>query len=137
MPQGLVPATDDDYDKAKRLKTGETYKVKVTLPRNYPFLRKFFALIRCAWEYLGEEGQRFFKNNIEKFRQALILQAGYSDSVYNPDTCEWFEVPKSVSFDKMEEAEFQDLYNGVRQVIFDYFLPRISEKEFDRELAHF
>jgi hypothetical protein len=58
---GLVPINDVSYDEKKKLKIGQVYEVIIKLVRNYEFHKKYFALINCAWEYLPEHKQEFFK----------------------------------------------------------------------------
>lgn len=36
---GLRPCYDSDYDEKKKLKLGKIYKAKITLARNYDFLK--------------------------------------------------------------------------------------------------
>ena len=52
--EGLKPMYDEDFDEKKKLKIGEVYEARVKLPRNLSFFRKYWALLRCAWEYLNE-----------------------------------------------------------------------------------
>lgn len=135
--RGLVPNYDDDFDEKKKLQIGVVYKVKVTKPRNYLFHRKYFALINCAWSYQNHGVTDHFKNNIDLFRKAVEMSAGHCDTIYSIPRKEWIETPKSISFDKMDEIEFQDLYDRVKDVLFSVFLKKISEEEFMRNLVNF
>ena len=76
---GLIPCYDEDYDEKKKLKIGKTYEATIKLVRNPQFLRKYFALINCAWEYLTEAQQVFFKNNKEVFRKTIEVAAGHCE----------------------------------------------------------
>ena len=49
---GLVPLYDSDYELAKRLRVGTTVRCRISLPRNYEFHKKFFALVRLTFENL-------------------------------------------------------------------------------------
>lgn len=134
---GLVPNYADDYEEKRKLKIGEVYKVKVTKARNYQFLRKYFALINCAFSYLDERQTAFFKENVELFRKTVEIAAGNCELVYSIARKEWIEMPKSISFDKMDDAEFQELYERVKDVIFLTFLKHIDEDEFLNNLSNF
>jgi len=137
-PYGLVPCYDDDYDEKKKLKIGEEYVANISLIRNPKFHRKYFAMINLAWEYQKEERQRFFKNSVEKFRETLQMAAGYSETTYNYDLKAWTDMPKSIAFDKLDEAAFEELYIKVRQVLLDVFIKGVvSEEEFINMLANF
>lgn len=134
---GLVPCTDEDYEKKRRLKPGRVYKTKVTLARNYEFHKKYFALINCAWEYQDERTAAFFRHSPEAFRKSVEIAAGHCEPVYNIARREWTEQARSVAFDQMDEAEFQDLYERVKDVLFSTFLRRVTPQEFMRNLSSF
>lgn len=135
--RGLVPNYDSDFDAKKKLKIGVTYKVRVTKARNYDFHRKYFALINCAWEYQNEGVVNHFKNNIDLFRKSVEMSAGHCDTIYSIPRNEWIETPKSISFDKLDEIGFQELYDRVKDVLFSVFLKNISEEEFMKNLVNF
>lgn len=136
-PQGLKPCDDEDYEKKKKLKIGEVYRVKITKERNYEFHKKYFALISLAWEYQNERTSEFFKSDIELFRKTIEISAGHCDVVYSIDRAEWIEIPKSISFSKMDEHDFQNLYDRVKDVIFKIFLKGVTQEEFMSNLMNF
>lgn len=137
VSDGFKAATDEDYEKKRMLRKGEVYKCRLILARNYAFHRKYFALISCAWEYLDETQQRFFKDNIECFRKSLEIACGWCEPVYNVSKGEWTEIPKSIAFDKMSQEEFDVLYNRVRDTIFRIILPKTPKDEFENNLRNF
>jgi hypothetical protein len=134
---GMKPAYDEDYEKYSKLKTGEPYKVKIVKMRNYEFHKKYFALINCAWEFQNEARQKFFKESIDQFRKAVEMSAGHCDTVFSLDKKEWQDIPKSISFDKMDGFEFNDLYDRVKDVLFSIFLNHISAEDFEKSLINF
>lgn len=129
-PTGLKPLYDADFDEKRKLRLGEVYSAEVKLARNIQFHRKYFALINTAWEYLNEATTAHFGGNIEAFRKCVEVAAGHCDRVYHLASKSWLEVPKSIAFDKMDEAAFGDLYERVKDVLFRVFLKDIDEKEF-------
>lgn len=134
---GLRPAYDDDYEQYAKLKTGEAVKIKVSKVRNLEFHRKYFALINCAWSYQSEARINFFKNSIELFRKSVEIAAGHCELVYSVKRKEWVEIPKSISFSKMDNFAFQELYERVKDVLFATFLTHITEEEFTKNLINF
>lgn len=134
---GLKPLYDEDYDQKKRLRIGETYEVTIRLARNLDFHRKYFALIHCAWEYQNERMTEYFKNNVDVFRKTVEIAAGWCEPVFSIEKKEWMEIPKSVAFDKMDNTEFSDLYDRVKDVLFKYFLKHITCEEFEKNLINF
>lgn len=131
---GLIPIYDDDYEEKKKLKIGQIYEVSIKLVRNYEFHKKYFALINCAWEYLTEPQAEFYKNK-EIFRKIIEVVAGHCEKWYSPELKKWVEIPKSISFDKMDNAEFQDLYSRVLDVIIISL--KIDREEFEKNIINF
>ena len=134
---GLICATDYDKEQIKTLKRGSIVECTIKESRNIKFLRKYFALINCSWEYLTEDQQAFFYNNKESFRKSVEVAAGHCEQVFNRTRGEWLDVPKSVAFDKMTESEFSSLYERVRDVLYRLFIPEVNKQEFEKELAFF
>ena len=135
-PRGLVPLGDDDYDEKKKLKLGQTYSVEVKVARNVDFHRKYFALISYAWEFLNEQETERFRTK-ENFRKYVEVAAGHCDVIFHPRLQEYVEIPKSISFGKMDNAEFSDLYKRVKDVIFSIIGNRVSQDQFERLLLDF
>lgn len=133
---GLVPVDDYAYDEKKKLKVGEVYTAEIKQNRNYRFHKLYFALINCAWEYLPERQTRGFKSK-ENFRKYVEVAAGHCEPFYSPSKREWLEVPKSISFDTMDEAKFRDLYERVKDVIIAILGNYITIEEFEKNMANF
>lgn len=134
---GLIPLYDFDYEEKSHLKIDEIYRVEIKKARNYQFHKKYFALIKCAWEFLREDQTEFFKNEIELFRKTVEMAAGYCDIVYSVKRKEWAEIPLSISFSKLDEFQFRELYERVKDVIFIVFLKHITEDQFSENLIDF
>lgn len=132
-PRGLVPFGDDDFEEKKKLKLGEAYTVEVKVARNVDFHRKYFAMISYAWEFLTEDEVVRFKTK-DIFRKNLEIAAGHCETMYHPVLQDYVEMPKSISFASMDNAEFSDLYSRVKDVIFSLIGSRVSEQEFMRLL---
>ena len=135
-PRGLVPLGDDDYEEKKKLKLGQTYSVEVKVARNVDFHRKYFALISYAWEFLNEQETERFRTK-ENFRKYVEVAAGHCDIIFHPRLQEYVEIPKSISFGKMDNAEFSDLYQRVKDVIFSIIGDRVTQDQFERLLLDF
>lgn len=135
---GVFKVSDDeDYEKKKKLKRGTVYECVIKEYRNIKFHRLYFALINCSWEYLLESQRSFFKDNIECFREAVQVAAGHCEICYSVKRKDWIDIPKSISFDSMTEDEFSDLYERVKNVIYQLFIPEKNKKEFEENLRYF
>jgi len=106
---GLVPLYDSDYEEKSKLKIGEVYFCEIKKPRNYEFLKKFFALVR-----LGTENSPLNMPQ-EAYRAYVTMKAGYAE-VYETERGKMV-LPKSISFSNMDDDEFEKLYFGVLNVI--------------------
>lgn len=135
-PRGLVPLDDDDFEEKKKLKLGQTYSVEVKVARNVDFHRKYFALIAYAWEFLDERETATFKSK-DNFRKYLEISAGHCDVIFHPRLQEFVEIPKSISFGKMDNTAFSELYERVKDVIFSIIGDRVTRDEFERLLIDF
>lgn len=135
--EGFRCATDDDYEKKKTLKRGTVVQCTILEYRNYSFHRLYFSLINLSWEYLSEQQRAFFKDNVDAFRKTVEVAAGHYEPVYSVARQSWLEVPKSIAFDKLDEASFHVLYEKVKSVIFSMFIPDVSKDAFEYELRNF
>ena len=106
----LKVAYNSDYELIKKLKLNTEYQVEIKQPRNYRFLKKFFALINMVYE-----NQETY-NNIDDLRHDLIVSAGYYRKTINMQGVE-VKRANSVSFSKMNETQFSELYNSVIDVV--------------------
>jgi len=113
---GFVPAGDEDYDKKRKLKKDEVFKVKIETYRNYRFHRRYFKMLDVAWNILGEKAQLFFGNQ-DSFRETLQMNAGHFELRYSLSKKEWQEVPLSISYNKLSQEDFEELHERVFDVI--------------------
>ena len=133
---GLIPMNDQDYENKRKLKIGEVYQVSVKLARNYRFHKKYFALINLAWEYLNEKQTEMFKT-MDVFRKTIEVASGHCERIYSIRKKEWFDIPKSIAFDKMSEDEFSELYSSVLDTLLKVVFFDMDEKQVERELLNF
>lgn len=135
-PEGLKPCYDEDYEEKRKLKIGKVYEAEINLQRNPQFHRKFFALLHAGYSFLPERTQHGFRS-VEGFRKYLLVAAGFYEVYYNPRLCRFVETPKSIKFSNMDDAEFSDLYDKVKDVIFGLIGDRITLEQFEKSLADF
>jgi len=107
-------AYNSDYEKAKKLKAGVQFECEVKKKRNYEFHKKYFALINMLFD-----NQETY-NNIDHLRNDLTIEAGFY-SIRTNLRAETIKEANSISFSKMDELEFSDLYSKTLDVIVKYF----------------
>ena len=135
---GLVPLYESDFDEKRKLKVGQVYQADVRVIRNIQFHRKMFVMLNTAWMLLPEKSQNGFRS-FKGFRAYLLVAAGFFDVYYNPRLKEFVETPKSMSFASMDDAEFSDCYDRIKDVIWSILSTRvnITRAVFEQYLANF
>jgi hypothetical protein len=108
---GLKPAYDSDYEVYSKIPLNEVFEIEYKKPRNYNFHKKYFGLIKLAFENQSDY------RNLNDLRRDISIVAGYYDEVVNKVTGEVYKMPKSISFAQMDEIEFSELYERTKDVI--------------------
>jgi hypothetical protein len=107
----LKPAFDEDLENFKKLPKDCYFEIKYTKKRNVRFHRKFFALLKIAFE--NQSDYRL----MEDLRRDLTITSGHYEEVVNKITGEVYKIAKSISFSNMDESEFNQIYNDVKEVV--------------------
>ena len=100
----LAPVDEVSAESIAKLKK-EEFTVPLSPVRCPKFHKKYFALINLAFE-----NQEFYKD-LNQFRKIMEMKSGYFDIV--PTDKGVVYLPKSISFDKMPQSEFEELYSKV------------------------
>lgn len=133
---GLVPMYDSDYDEKCRLKIGEDVLCTITKPRNYEFHKKFWALVRLTFDNLPERIHRMLDiYSIDDMAVCLKLELGYANTVWHGGR--QVVIPKSISFEAMDETEFERFYQRSIDVILAKYLRGSTRQEIIDEVERF
>lgn len=134
---GLQAYADEDYEQLQKIKVGSIVKAKIVRPRNIKFHRKFFSLINAAWDCLTEQ-QRNNMRSKETFREQLLIVSGFSEPLYDINGEVFLERAKSISFGKMDEPAFEEVYSKVLDTILTILVADgVSEDEFNNILKNY
>ena len=136
-PYGLVPLYNSDHDLKQRLRVGSTVRCRVSLPRNYRFHKKFFALVRLTFDNLPlplveRWNVRSENDMLRRFKHDL----GYYSSTVN-DFGEREIEYRSISFAAMDEEEFERFYNGSVNLVLDKYIRGLEREDLLTEVEHF
>ena len=101
--QKLVPADQQSLDRIMKFSEGDIISGDFKKARNYEFHKKFFALINLLWDNSP------MNIPFNTFRAYAIAISGHG-SVVNG-----VAIADSISFDNMDEIEFQELYKDILQ----------------------
>ena len=131
----LLPLSANDAELiTDKLKLGEVIKCKFKKSRNAKFHRKYFALLNLGFEYfepspIEYRGQQVTpQKNFDEFRKWVAVQAGFYDVVGYPDGTARVRA-KSISFAKMDDLEFEGLYQKTITVLMDNALSAFKSYE--------
>jgi len=108
---GLKPVYDSDLENYAKIPINAEFEIEYTKKRNLRFHKKFFALLKLAFE--NQSDYRI----LEDMRRDLIITAGWYNEVINLIDGEVLKVAKSISFSSMDEVEFSELYGKTKDVI--------------------
>ena len=134
---GLRPYSNDDYEEIKKIKVGTIVKANIVRPRNVKFHRKFFSLIRAAWDCLTEQ-KRINLRSVDTFREQLLITSGFSEPLYDLNGQKFLEKAKSISFAKMDEPAFNEVYSKVLDTILTVMVANgVTEDEFNNILQNY
>lgn len=123
------PYGDEEAEKVKSIKQGAMVRVGITVMRNPLFHRKFFALVKFAFDIWSESCKPAeykghpIKPSFERFRKDLTILCGYYDATYNVRGEVRLEA-KSIAFGNMPQDEFEGLYSKAIDVILSTILNR-------------
>lgn len=133
-PAGLVPADVAASEWLQRIGVGKPVNATVRQPRNGKFHRKFFAMLDVAysnheWPEIETKWGKV-RTSSGLFRKYVIVKAGHYEADLTPRG-EVRAEPKSISWAKMDEAEFSRLYSDVLDVILAEFLTNWTSGDVD------
>lgn len=135
---GFKPLGTDDTDLMRKIPLGSLIECEYSKKRNPQFHRKFFALLNLGFEYWSpqENEWRGFKavKNFEVYREQVTILAGFREVTFNLDGSVKVKA-KSISFAKMDDTEFQELYSKVLDVIWNKILNTVFENKQQLENA--
>jgi len=129
---GLVPNDPNTSEWYDKLKLGEEVHGKLRKHRIVWFHRKYFALLSVGFMNWtpGKIDSKYGtpEKNFDRFRKDVAILAGFYDIVIRLDGSTRIEA-KSISFSKMDQEEFDRLY----QRTIDVFLKHIYGKDMTKE----
>ena len=116
------------------LESGEFALVEFIFPRNPKFHRKFFGLLNFAFDaWEPDRVRKSYKGrpvakNFDQFREDVLILSGYSEQTFDLKGNMKLKA-KSISFAKMDDAEFEQVYSAVVDVILADVLKTYANRE--------
>ena len=122
---GLFPSLDEDAEIINKIKRGDVVQYEIKKPRNAKFHRKYFAMLQVVTDNTDY--------NTDQLLLMIKLRMGHFDSFITPGGKTLYK-PKSISFSKMDNDEFERFYQKTMQVILNDFLRGSNEKELQNQV---
>lgn len=110
----LIGADEESQKYLNRRHPGDVLTVNVRIARNYENHKRFFDFINTTFSM-----QEHFEEP-EAYRKWLIMKAGYFDTLVEPDGAVRL-IPRSISFENMDEDEFEKLFSTAIDVFLKTF----------------
>lgn len=108
---GIKPAYDSDKEVFNKMPLNEVFEIEYTKRRNVKFHRKFFSLLKLAYE--NQADYRI----MEDMRRDLLIVSGNYDEQVCKITGEVYKKAHSINFSNMDELQFNEVYNSVKETI--------------------
>lgn len=125
---GFIPADEPSRETWKRYKLGEEYRADIVKPRNYKFHKLCFALLNLTFD----NQEQYEPTQFNLFRKMVAIEAGHVEYVTSPDG-EIFPQAKSLSYDEMDDIEFEQLFPKMMDVCAT-IMHNMDKKELAREV---
>lgn len=122
-PSGaLVPVDEDSEKPISRIGDGEVIHVSFKKSRNYGNHKRFFIFINATYDM-----QEHFETK-KNYRNWMTMKAGWYETCVAPNGNVMF-LPKSISFDEMDEDEFKELFSSCVDVFLKELGKGITENQ--------
>lgn len=123
----LYPVDQAGLDALSKVKDGAFIAVKISAPRNLGWHRKFFALVKIVFE-----NQAIYPSE-EALLAAIKVAVGHCDVIVLGDGKAAY-VPRSISFAKMDQAEFEAFWDRVITLVCERIIPKLNRADLEREV---
>jgi hypothetical protein len=134
LPNGsLAPDDQGTVEWIAKLRTGDGVMGEFKRPRNYAFLKKWFALVQYAFE-MWQPPEDAPEKDFERFRQEITMLAGHYEEVPSIKGGTRLQA-KSISFAAMDEDSFGELYEKTVTAILKWVLRSYKRADIDRVMS--
>lgn len=131
----MVPATEEEAEKLKKIKVGQALSCEIKQMRNYKYLQKFMCMVRVGFDAFEPVDNLHkgvaIEKEIEQFRKDITIMAGFYYAVPSVNGGLRLKA-KSISFANMKEEEFQSLYNAFCNVLLKKVLHNYTRPDLDQ-----
>ena len=130
---GFKPYDDEAQEMIKKYPIGKAVRCKITNPRNPAFHRKFFALLRIAFD----NQERY--PTLTALRTVVTCMTGHCDVIKEKATRGeakgqqvFMAIPRSISFARMDSEAFEIFYNKAVEVVATRIMPGVDRGDLNQ-----
>lgn len=125
---GLMPATAQAEEAIRELPIGADFKVTVKRGRNIQHHKLYWALVSL----IHQNQSRYM--TVENVSDALKIMVGHCEMMQLRNGQE-IRVPKSISFAKMDQTEFNKFFERIKTLVITQILPGVTKAQLEHEIA--
>jgi len=125
---GLAPADDTAAAVIRKIPCGESVLVDIRRPRSHKRLRLWWATANLLFQNCDQ-----FRSQ-EIAHQWMKLQAGHATVIVSKTTGEEFLVADSIAFSRLDETEFNAVWQRACKAICEHILPTLSQPDLENEI---
>lgn len=128
--RGFEAADEASQETLKRFKVGDIVKAEVVKPRSYQHHKLAFSLLTLTFK--NQERYAAFP----QFRKVVALEAGHVEQLVRIDG-QIIEIPGSLSYEALDQIEFERVFANMMRVCADEFLGGISQAKLREEVEQY
>lgn len=136
--QGWLPASDDATKVRDRMQQGEIAWFKPLRVRVPKELRRYWALMticadNCERIKMPYGGVMLIQSK-DDVSDAVKLCTGHCTTIFDMDGKPVYQIPKSISFENMEQSGWEAYWPKVIDVVMQRIMPGVSHESIELEL---
>ena len=136
--EGFLPASDDAIKVRNRMQQGEIAWFKPLRVRCPKDLRRYWALMtmcadNCERIEMPHGGVMLIQSK-EDVSDAVKICSGHCTTIFDMDGKPVYQIPKSISFENMEQSDWEKFWPKVTDVVMERIMPGVSHESIELEL---
>ena len=112
----FIPVSDEGIEVWNKLSETDTFTVEIKKIRCYKYHKKYFEMIKTAFENLPEHYKKVFPK-INVFRKEIEMESGYFEPSFDLQKNEIKRSPLSINYDTLDNIQFEKVFNDVADTI--------------------
>jgi hypothetical protein len=121
----LRPIDERSFEELRKIKDGRTFICEIKRPRNLKHHRKYWSLINLISDNLDGVTPEGLSSAIKMMiGHVVTVQFGNKSILY----------PDSISFDKMNQDQFNNFYERAVKAICEFVIPGLTEESVKNEI---